>query len=149
MLEIATLAYDRLSTCENDQHVIAGVYITIGLAWAHRGFFDRTKLYQEKALKLRSSVEHLDLLDLSWTEVNMANLLASMGHPDNALQCQLKALRDQQIADDNIHTIKSHSVLYQNIGRHKWLLGLFQEAYVWSHMALSSFKDSQNWAMLA
>lgn len=129
---------------------LADIYASTGLALAHKGIFEEALSYQSKANELRSKAVPMDRLELSWTEVNMANLKASMGQHDEALDFQLKALRNRQIVGgDNFELMKPQGVLYQNIGRHMLFAGRIQEAHVWCHISTTTLSDSKNWAMLA
>ena len=150
VLNVAKSAYDQLEVHEKNMDELADIYASTGLAWAHRGLFEKALPYQSKANELRSKAVPMDQLELSWTEVNMANLKASMGQHDEALNYQLRALRNRQIVGgDNFESMKPQGVLYQNIGRHMLLAGRTQEAHIWCHISTTTLTDSQNWAMLA
>jgi tetratricopeptide (TPR) repeat protein len=150
VLHVAKCAFHKLETEEQDQYLLADIYASTGLLWAHKGFFDRAEPIQTKANAIRACAVPLDHLELSWTEVNMANLMASNGKNQDSLDWQIKALRNRQTAaGDNYAAIKFQGILYQNLGRCKFLLGLFQEAHVWCTMAIAHLLEAKNWAMVA
>lgn len=80
----------------------------------------------------------------------MANMEASLGNFSSSLDWQIKALRNRQSTggDDSKH-MHPQAILYQNLGRCKYLLGNLAEAHVWCHIAVNLLSESQNWAMLA
>ena len=149
VLEVAQSAYERLDANERDPTVIDQYHSSKGTMLAQRGLFEEAKPHQIHTLKLRQEATPLDRFALSWAEVNMGNLLASMTDYDTALDYEIKALRNFQTAGrDNIDGIKAQAVFYQNLGRCMWLAGRLKEAHIWCHIAIS-IADSQSWAMLA
>ena len=124
-------AFGGLDIENQDQTLLAGIYSSSGLMWAHRGFFDRAEplLKESKAIKTRLVV--LDRVELSWSEVSIGNVTASVGGYQESLNWQIQALRNRQIAaGDDYEATKFHGVLLQNVGRSKYLLGLYLEALV-------------------
>lgn len=150
VLHVARIAFDKLDAEQQDQTLLADISGSMGLLWAHRGFFDRAEPFLRNANTIRARAVPLDRIGLSWTEVNMANLMASKGQFHDSLHWQLKALANRQsVAGYDYAAIKFQGINYQNIGRSKVLLGLFVEADIWCSMALAQFNETKNWGMVA
>lgn len=80
----------------------------------------------------------------------MGNLEASSNNYSVSLEWQIKALRNRQLtAGDDSSAMHPQAMLYQNLGRSKYLAGNFSEAHIWCHIAAGLLSESQNWAMLA
>lgn len=118
--------------------------------WAHQGFFEKAEPFLREAYSLRLGIVPQSLLSVSWNEVNLGNIIGSMGRYEESLEFQLSALRHRQISAGEISmAMREHAVLYQNIGRSMFWVGRYQEAHIWCHMAISLLPESQNWGMLA
>ncbi|KAJ6780996.1 hypothetical protein PWT90_09037 [Aphanocladium album] len=149
-LAVAISAFDKLASEEKNEYLYADLCASSGLAWAHRGSFSFARPWLEQSHQIRSAADPPNGLELSWTEINMANMEASAGNYSSSLDWQIKALRNRQSAggDDSKH-MHPQAILYQNLGRCKYLVGNFAEAQVWCHIAVTLLLESQNWAMLA
>ena len=135
-----------------DQHpdLLADIYASTGLMWAHRGQFERSEIFLRKQHKVRAEMIPLDALELSWAEVNLGNVTASTARYVEALEWQQKSLGNRSKSAQEDHTVmKPQGLLYQNIGRAHFLLNHYQEARTWLDNAIKVLSESQNWAMLA
>ncbi|RSL45339.1 hypothetical protein CEP54_014315 [Fusarium duplospermum] len=150
LLSVALGALEELPRSETKQRIndLATIVGATGLLWGHRGFFGRAIPFVRRANKLQSEREDKNWNSLSWSEVNLGNVLASAGEYDEALEWELKAEETRKRGDKN-DVIKSNSVVQQNIGRCYTFLDQFDKAASRLQSAASEFKDSKNWAMLA
>lgn len=149
-LAVAISAFDEIAPEEKNQYLYADLCASSGLAWAHRGSFSLARPWLEQSHKIRSAADPPDGLELSWAEINMANLEASVGNFSSSLEWQIKALRNRQsTGGEDAKHMHSQAILYQNLGRCKYLVGNFAEAQVWCHIAVNLLSESENWAMLA
>ncbi|KAJ3535232.1 hypothetical protein NM208_g7220 [Fusarium decemcellulare] len=147
---VALESFQSLPECEKARghRVYSRILGTTGLLWGHRGFFSRAIPFVRECNKLESEREVKDWSRLSWTEVNLGNVLASASEYCEALEWELKALETRKKIADN-ESIKPNSVVQQNIGRCYTFLDRFDQAGARLQSAAKEFEDSQNWAMLA
>jgi tetratricopeptide (TPR) repeat protein len=150
VLQVAREAFDVLDPEEQEQDLLADICASTGLMWAHRGLFNLAEPFLRQADEIRASIDPFDHLELGWTEVNLGNLTASTSRYEEALEFQLKALRNRQVpGGDGFVVTTPQRLLFQNLGRSQLLLGRFLESHVWCHMAIGVLSESQNWGMLA
>lgn len=135
---------------QQEPDLLADICASTGLMWAHRGLYLLAEPFLRQANNLRAHMNPFDHQELSWTEVNMANVTASTGQYEDSLKWQLKALRNRQLSEGNEFVLtEPHGLLFQNLGRSCLLLGRYLESHSWCHMAIGVLSESRNFAMLA
>ncbi|KAK0624769.1 hypothetical protein B0T17DRAFT_531004 [Bombardia bombarda] len=154
VLSVAKSAFDKLTNAEREEGslVLAGIQNITGLQRVHRGSFDRGLMHMRECNRIQSEQKVIDLIGLSWSEVNISNILASACEFDEALQWLLKGERTRKSArddDDGKGVQSADFVIQQNIARVNVFLGRFDQAQVQLQAAIDGFEKLRDWGMLA
>jgi hypothetical protein len=143
-------AFDSLPESQKDEGLLADICASTGVMWAHRGLFVLSEQYHREANDIRSGAQPIDHLELSWTNVNLGNAIASTHRDDEALSWQLSAQdARRKWRDETNNPVGANGLLAQNIGRCYRMLGRYQEAHVQLNESIQILRRSQNWGMLA
>ncbi|KAK8148004.1 hypothetical protein G3M48_000594 [Beauveria asiatica] len=149
-IEVTKAAFETLGEEDQDQELYSDLCGLSGLASAHRGLFTAARPWLEQAHQMRAEARPLDKRELSWAEVNLANLKGSAGNYQASLDWQTKAFRTHQAYNGNaLSALRPQTVFCQNMGRCKYFVGAHAEAHIWCQMAINMLAGSENWAMVA
>ncbi|KAM7219457.1 hypothetical protein V8F06_005191 [Rhypophila decipiens] len=119
VLQVAESSFHRLSPEEKGKgdHILADILNGMGLWWAHRDFFSRALPHIRECVRLRAAAEPKDWVAISWSEVDIRNVLASTGSFSESLKWELEAEQTRRNIPDDEVNIKLSGVIHQNIGR--------------------------------
>ncbi|KAM3437955.1 hypothetical protein NHJ13734_004418 [Beauveria thailandica] len=147
-IEVTKAAFETLGEEDQDQELYSDLCGLSGLASAHRGLFTAARPWLEQAHQMRAEARPLDKRELSWAEVNLANLKGSAGNYQASLDWQTKAFRTHQAYNGNaLSALRPQTVFCQNMGRCKYFVDAHAEAHIWCQMAINMLAGSENWAM--
>ena len=151
MIQTALSAYHALEESQQDELQLVIILNVLGIMWLHRGDFQLSESYLQRAHDLRS--QHVpkvpELVRNSCN--NLGNATASANKFERSLEWQTTAESIPLEGNDDAR-LSPQAMTDQNLGRALWLLGRtrkHEEARIRYDKSKARLLESSNWALLS